>query len=127
MATALRLNNPHIASIPVADTNLAVYALYEGLPSDAARPKRIIILNMGVFELNPHGPIDPVKSIDVSQLLGNRIKIIRLSGPGSNATSGATFAGQDYDSGRPSGKKVVEKAKGIVAVRSSEAVIVEKY
>ncbi|KAJ5910754.1 uncharacterized protein N7473_000057 [Penicillium subrubescens] len=127
MATALRLNNPHIASIPVADTSLAIYALYNGLPSDAARPERIIILNMGVFESNPGGPIASVTSIDVSQLLGERIKITRLSGPGSDATSGATFAGQDYDSGRPSGKKVVEKAKGVVAVRGSEAVIVEKY
>jgi hypothetical protein len=127
MATVLRLNNPHITSIPVADTNLAVYAIYEGLPSDTAKPERIIILNMGVFESNPGVPIAPVTSIDVSQLLGGRIKITRLSGPGSDATSGATFAGQVYDSGRPSGKKVVEKAKGIVAVRSSEAVIVEKY
>lgn len=127
MATVLRLNNPHIASIPVADTNLAVYALYEGLPSDAAKPERIIILNMGVFESNPGVPIAPVTSIDVTQLLGERTKVTRLSGPGSDATSGATFAGQDYGSGRPSGKKVVEKAKGIVAVRNSEAVIVEKY
>jgi hypothetical protein len=126
MATALTLNNPHIASIPVADPSLAVYALYEGSPSVAARPERIIILNMGVLKSNLSGPIAPATSIDVSQLLGNRTKITRLSGPGSDATSGATFAAQNYDSGRPSGKKVVEKAKGIVTVRSSEGVIIEK-
>lgn len=127
MATALTLNNPHIASIPVTDPNLALYALYDGSPSVAKRPERIIILNMGVFESNSGGPIAPVTSIDVSQILGKRTKITRLSGPGSDATSGATFAEQSYDSGRPRGRKVVERAGGIVAVRSSEAVIVEKY
>jgi hypothetical protein len=126
MATVLTLNDPQIASIPVTDPNLAVYALYEGSPSVTARPERIIILNMGVLESNLGRPIAPATSIDVSQLLGDRTKITRLSGPGSDATSGATFAGQNYDSGRPSGKKVVEKAEGIVTVRSSEAVIVEK-
>ena len=127
MATALTLNHPHIASIPATDSDLALYALYEGSPSVTSEPKKLIILNMGFFKSNLTGPVAAVTAIDVSQILGERTKITRLSGPGSDATSGATFAAQSYDSGRVAGRKMVERAGGIVAVRSSEAVIVEKY
>ncbi|GIC93147.1 glycosyl hydrolase family 79 C-terminal domain-containing protein [Aspergillus udagawae] len=127
MASALTLNNPHIASIPVTDPNLVIYALYEGSPSVTEKPAKLIILNMGFFKSDQSGPVAPVMAIDVSQILGERTKITRLSGPGSDATSGATFAAQSYDSGRAGGRKMVERAGGIVAVRSSEAVIVEKY
>lgn len=127
MATALTLNSPHIASIPATDPDLAVYALYDGPPSVAVRPERLIILNMEFFKSDPSGTIAPVASIDVSQILGERTKITRLSGPESDSTSGATFAAQSYDSGRPTGRQIVERGGGIVEVRSSEAVIVEKY
>lgn len=126
MATALKLENPHIASLPVEDPDLVLYALYDGLPLVAARPDRIIILNMGFFTSNQSQQIDLTKLVDVLQFLGEETKITRLSGPGSDATSGATFAGQNYDSGWPSGNKFIERAGGIVAVRSSEAIIVER-
>jgi hypothetical protein len=127
MAAALTLSNPHIVSIPVADPTLAVYALYDGSPSAPTRPERLVILNMDFLESSVEDRIAPRALIDVSHLLGERTKIKRLSGPGSDATSGATFAGQSYDLGRPTGRKVVEKSGGIVVVRSSEAILVERY
>ncbi|KAL5363151.1 glycoside hydrolase superfamily [Aspergillus floccosus] len=127
IAEALTLSHPHIVSIPVGDPTLAVYALYNGSPSDSMRPERLVILNMGFLESSTGDRVAPRSLIDVSHLLGERTKIKRLSGPGSDATSGTTFAGQSYDMGRPTGRKVVERSGGIVAVRSSEAVLVEKY
>ncbi|KFY07979.1 hypothetical protein V492_06645 [Pseudogymnoascus sp. VKM F-4246] len=127
MATALALNDPYIASLPSADSELAYYGIYEGAPSAAAKPQRLIILNMGFLSSNNTGPVTPAKAVDVSQIVGKRAKVTRLSGPGSDATSGATFAAQSYDSGKAKGKKVVEKFGSVVSLRSSEAVIVEGF
>jgi hypothetical protein len=127
MATALALKEPYIASLPSADIDLVYYGIYEGAPSAAAKPQRLIILNMRFLSSNNTGPVTPAKTVDVSQIVGKRAKVTRLSGPGSDATSGATFASQSYDSGKAKGKKVVEKFGSVVSLRSSEAVIVEGF
>ncbi|OBT96722.1 hypothetical protein VE01_04076 [Pseudogymnoascus verrucosus] len=74
MATALALKEPYIASLPSADTDLAYYGIYEGAPSAAAMPQKLIILNMSFLSSNNTGPVTPAKAVDVSQIVGKRAK-----------------------------------------------------
>ncbi|KFY79749.1 hypothetical protein V499_01290 [Pseudogymnoascus sp. VKM F-103] len=81
MATALALKEPYIASLPSADTDLAYYGIYEGAPSAAAMPQKLIILNMSFLSSNNTGPVTPAKAVDVSQIVGKRAKVTRLLDP----------------------------------------------
>jgi hypothetical protein len=129
MATALSITEPYILSLGAVteDPDLAFYGIYSKAPSTHSQPKKVIILNLAYLPANSTAQVKPVKHVDVSGILGKQVKVTRLSGPGSDSISGATLAGQSFDSGKPSGKIVVEKVKGTVKLRSSEAVIVEKY
>jgi hypothetical protein len=129
MAMSVSITDPYILSLGAVteDPDLAFYAIYSKAPSAHSQPNKVIILNLAFLPANSTAHVKPAKYVDVSGILGKQVKVTRLSGPGSDSISGATLAGQSFDSGKPSGKKVVEKVKGMVKLRSSEAVIVEKY
>lgn len=129
MAMAVSITDPYILSLGAAtkDPDLVFYAIYSKAPSAHSEPYKVIILNLAYLPANSTVYVKPEKYVDLSSILGKRIKVTRLSGPGSDSISGATLAGQSFDTGKPRGNKVVEKGNGTVKLRSSEAVIVERY
>lgn len=128
MATALNINDPYIVPLDsvTKDSDVALYGIYSGAPcTDNLQPKNLIILNLAYLPANSTDPVKPAKNVNVSSIFGKRAKVTRLTAPGSDSISGATLAGQSFDSGKAKGRKVIEKVTGIVTVRSSEAVIIE--
>jgi hypothetical protein len=129
MAMAVSITDPYILSLGAVteDPDLAFYAIYSKAPSAHSEPNKVIILNLAYLPANSTFHFKPEKYINVSGILGQRVKVTRLSGPGSDSILGATLAGQSFDSGKPSGKKMVEMVTGTVKLRSSEAVILKRY
>lgn len=130
MAEALSTTeDPYILRLAAEahDSDLALYGIYSKAPSAGSKPEKVIILNLAYLPANSTGVVKPSKSIDVSGIFEKRVNVTRLSGPGSDSISGATLAGQSFDSGTASGEKLVETAEGTVELRSSEAVIIESY
>jgi hypothetical protein len=129
MANALSIADPHILPLTAGttDSDLAFYGIYSEAPSAHSKPDKIIVLNLAYLPANSTSLVKTSKSVDVSGIFRGDVKVTRLSAPGSDSISGATLAGQSFDSGKAQGKKVTEKVKGVVTLRSSEAVIIESY
>ncbi|PLB49722.1 hypothetical protein P170DRAFT_357055 [Aspergillus steynii IBT 23096] len=111
------------ASIPSLNgVGLAHYAIYE--PGQTV-PKKLVILNLDEVNQNT---TRKQKAFDVSSALGQDVRVARLTGPSSNATSGIHWAGQTVDGlGNLIGKRMVESIfNSTVSVGSSEAVIIER-
>lgn len=130
MAQALsNITDPYILPLAAAtqDSDLALYGIYSKAPSADSKPEKVIILNLAYLPANSMSAVKPSKSVEVSATFGKRVNVTRLSGPGGDSISGATLAGQSFDSGKAQGEKLVEMAEGTVTLRSSEAVIIESY
>ena len=98
------------------------YAIYS---SDSKTPQKLVIMNL---EFSNATIARQQRTFDVSPALGQQVKVTRLTGPSSDATSGISWAGQTVDGeGSIVGVETYEyPADGVVSVGSSEAVIVEK-
>ncbi|KAM0563069.1 hypothetical protein ACHAPJ_001915 [Fusarium lateritium] len=117
------LETPRISAVPQKDKESAVhFAVYNG-----DELNKLVFLNLQPYERNSTAPRD-CQTFDVGSVLGDNVQVRRLTGADSAATSGVTWAGQSTDdAGRVVGDLIVEKVyRGLVTVRASEAVIVEK-
>jgi hypothetical protein len=57
-----------------------------------------------------------------------RLRVKRLTGPGSASETGATLMGESFAAGTATGQRVLERvAGGVVVVGASEAVIIEVH
>jgi hypothetical protein len=131
MATALAdLKTPYVATIAsLSDSpNLVIYALYPSAPaSSSSAPKKLIVLNLDYYGSASTGA-RPTKSVNAGSILqSNNVRVSRFTAAAADATSGATFGGQDWENqGIIRGHKVYEKAPGgIVEVGDSEGVLIE--
>lgn len=133
MATALStLETPYISSIasPTDSPNLAIYALYPSAPaSSSSAPSKLVVLNMDYYASSSVSA-RPTKSVNAGSILqSTRLRVSRFTAAGADATSGATFGGQDWENqGMASGHKVYEMAPGgMVEVGASEGVLIEVF
>jgi hypothetical protein len=131
MATALStLETPYVSSIasPSDSPNLAIYALYPSAPaSSSSTPSKLVVLNMDYYASNSK-TARPTKSVNAGSILQSiNLRVSRFTAAAADATSGATFGGQDWENqGIIRGHKVYEKAPGgIVEVGDSEGVLIE--
>jgi hypothetical protein len=115
-------HNAQVAPIPSLDAfDLAHYAVF----SSSSSLEKIVILNLDYINATT---ARTYKKFDLSSTLGKNLKVKRLTGSSSIATTGLTVAGQTVDEqGNLSGAIVVEQvADGVISVGSSEAVIIER-
>lgn len=114
-------DNIKVAPVPALDAfDLAHYAIF----SSSSKLEKIVILNLDYIQANT---ARTYKQFDLSSTLGKNLKVKRLTGSSSTATTGLTFAGQTVDGqGNLSGALLVEQvSNGVVSVGSSEGVIIE--
>jgi hypothetical protein len=96
-----------------------LYALYSGNVL-----QKIVALNLEFF--NATTPRPEAQSIDVSSILGQDLRVRRLTGSSSDVTGNVTWAGQSFDTGLAVGDIIMESSTGVVSVGASEAVIIER-
>lgn len=131
MATALStFETPYVASIasPSDSPNIAIYALYSSAPaSSSSAPSKLIVLNMDYYASDSKSS-RPKKSVNAGTILQSKnLRVSRFTAAGADATSGATFAGQNWENqGKVSGNKIYEmESGGIVEISASEGVLIE--
>ncbi|KAM0209044.1 hypothetical protein ACHAQD_011358 [Fusarium lateritium] len=117
------LKKPRITAIPLTEKETAAhFAIYDG-----KKLEKLIFLNLERYEKNQTAPRGS-QTYDISSVLGDKVRVRRLTGEESAATTGVTWAGQKVnDSGKVVSKLKLEKLNGgSVTIYDSEAVIVEK-
>jgi hypothetical protein len=117
------LASPRVAPMPDLDTDSAVhYAIYDGNTL-----QKLVLLNLEYFEGTSQSA-RPSRVYGSARLLGTKLKVRRLTGVNSAATTGVTWAGQSVDAnGAIVGALRTEAVEdGVVSLLASEAVIVER-
>jgi uncharacterized membrane protein len=117
------LKNPRVAPMPDVDTDTAVhYAVYDG-----NELKKLVLLNLDYYD-GQSTAARPTKSFGAPRLLGKKLKLRRLTGANSVATTGVTWAGQHVnEQGAVVGALKAETVEDAwVKLAASEAVIVER-
>lgn len=134
------LTNARVYELSSLSTDtLALYAIYAG-----SSLRKIIAVNFELYDLPPvsnsttstastSASPRPGIVLNLSTLLNGgiaeadaRLRVKRLTGPGSASETGATMMGESFAAGRATGHRVVERvAGGVVTVGASEAVIIE--
>ncbi|KAL5327292.1 hypothetical protein ACEPPN_004986 [Leptodophora sp. 'Broadleaf-Isolate-01'] len=117
------ISNPRIYRVAELDTyDLAHYAIYSGGDS---KLQKLVILNTHYH--NGTTASRPAKYVDLSPVLGRKLKVKRLTSGNTVARDGTTWGGQKVDGkgvlvGRETWK---ESTDGVVVMYASEAVIVK--
>jgi hypothetical protein len=117
------LQSPRVAPMPEEDTDTAVhYAIYDG-----HKLQKLVLLNLEYFNGTSQSA-RPSRAYGTPRRLGKKLKVRRLTGANSAATSGVTWAGQTVNgSGAIVGTVKTEHVEdGWVRLAASEAVIVER-
>lgn len=117
------LDSPRVAPMTDLDTDTAVhYAIYDG-----NNLQKLVLLNLEYFSGTSQSA-RPSRAYDSARLLGTRLKLRRLTGASSAATTGVTWAAQSVDTnGFVTGTVKTEFVdNGLVSLLASEAVIVER-
>jgi len=102
-----------------ASESLTVYAIYAG-----TELKRLIVLNLEYWVTGSNSERN-CSSIDFSNIFKGYVKIRRLAGSGSDATTNITWAGQSYTTGKANGTIHADYGKLNTQICASEALIIE--
>ncbi|KAI9368486.1 hypothetical protein BJX61DRAFT_546498 [Aspergillus egyptiacus] len=122
-----RSQYPRVAPIPSLDSpSAAHFAIY-----DNDHLQKLVLLNTEYFTGNGTSA-RPSRDFDVASILGPKLRVRRLTGRSSDATTGVTWARQrarqraDGDGNIIGALEIEDVSDGIVSLLASEAVIVER-
>jgi len=117
------LKSPRVAPMPDLDTDTAVhYAIYDG-----NELQKLALLNLEYFGGTSQST-RPSRAYGSARMLGTKLKLRRLTGLNSAATTGVIWAGQSVNgNGDVVGDVKTESVDdGVVSLLASEAVILER-
>lgn len=114
------LGDPTISALPDLDTSSTVhFAVF-----DCGHLSKLVLLNLDFFDGNATRSSE---RFNLSEVLGSKLEVRRLTADSSAAQTGVSWAGQQIDEDGILQRELdVERIdNGVVTVFSSEAVIVE--